>query len=136
MADWGHYIARDSYFSIAQGQFDGYSSVHVTGYNSDVDTASDETVWNAGGLYPWSVWNSTRLITVVSNSASGSVVDTPQSVVVNVNSSDVVSRLESLIAVMQTGNINTQTTAVNTGKINKLFERVSQDGDSIRTTAV
>lgn len=76
MADWGHYIARDSYFSIAQGQFDGYSSVHVTGYNSDVDTASDETVWNAGGLYPWSVWNTTRLITVVSNSASdtGSVV--------------------------------------------------------------
>lgn len=76
MADWGHYIARDSYFSIAQGQFDGYSVVNVTGYNPDVDIASDETVWSAGGLYPWSVWDTTRLITVVSTSASdtGSVV--------------------------------------------------------------
>jgi len=76
MADWGHYIARDSYFSIAQGQFDGYSVVNVTGYNPDVDATSDETVWTAGGLYPWSVWDTTRLITVVSTSASdtGSVV--------------------------------------------------------------
>lgn len=76
MADWGHYIIRDSYFSIAQGQFDGYSSVHVTGYNTDVDSAASETVWAAGGMYPWSVWDSTRVVTVVSTSASdtGSVV--------------------------------------------------------------
>lgn len=76
MPDWGQYILRDSYFSIAQGQIDGYSLVHVTGYNPDVDTASDETVWAAGGLYPWSVWDSSRLVTVVSASAldTGSVV--------------------------------------------------------------
>lgn len=76
MADWGHYIFRDSYFSIAQGQFDGYSVVHVTGHNTDVDSGAGETVWSAGGLYPWSVWNSVRVITVVSTSASdtGSVV--------------------------------------------------------------
>ena len=76
MPDWGQYILRDSYFSIAQGQIAGYSIVHVTGYNSDVDTASDETVWAAGGLYPWSVWDTARVVTVVSASASdtGSVV--------------------------------------------------------------
>jgi hypothetical protein len=76
MADWGHLTLRDSYFSIAQGQFDGYSVVNVTGYNADVDSAVDETVWAAGGLYPWSVWDSVRLITIVSASASdtGSVV--------------------------------------------------------------
>jgi len=76
MADWGHYILRDSYFSIAQGQFDGYSTVNVTGYNPDVDSGADETVWGAGGLYPWSVWDSARVITVVStsNSDQGSVV--------------------------------------------------------------
>jgi len=76
MADWGHYLLRDSYFSIAQGQIGGYSLVHVTGYNSDIDSGSDETVWAAGGLYPWSVWDSTRLITVVSASTldQGSVV--------------------------------------------------------------
>lgn len=76
MADWGHYLLRDSYFSIAQGQLDGYSVVHVTGYNSDVDLGSDETVWAAGGLYPWAVWDSLRLVTVVSTSTldQGSVV--------------------------------------------------------------
>lgn len=76
MSDWGHYLFRDSYFSIAQGQVDGYSLVHVTGYNPDVDATVDETVWSAGGLYPWSVWDATRVITVVSTSAldQGSVV--------------------------------------------------------------
>jgi hypothetical protein len=76
MADWGQYLLRDSYFSIAQGQVTGYSLVHVTGYNPDIDLATDETVWSAGGLYPWSLWNSARIVTVVSTSASdtGSVV--------------------------------------------------------------
>lgn len=76
MPDWGQYILRDSYFSIAQGQIDGYSLVHVTGYNSDVNMGVDETVWGAGGKYPWSVWSAARTVTVVSTSASdtGSVV--------------------------------------------------------------
>lgn len=78
MPDWGQYIHRDSYFSIAQGQISGYSLVHVTGYNSDVDAGADETVWGAGGLYPWSVWSAARVVTVVSASAldTGSVVVT------------------------------------------------------------
>ena len=76
MPDWGQYILRDSYFSIAQGQIEGYSLVHVTGYNSDVDTGTDETVWSAGGLYSWSVWDTTHAISVASTSTAdqGSVV--------------------------------------------------------------
>jgi hypothetical protein len=76
MSDWGQYLLRDSYFSIAQGQINGYSLVHVTGYNPDIDLATHETVWSAGGLYPWSLWNSARVVTVVSTSTSdtGSVV--------------------------------------------------------------
>ena len=76
MSDWGQYLLRDSYFSIAQGQINGYSLVHVTGYNPDIDLATDETVWSSGGLYPWSLWNSARVVTVVSTSTSdtGSVV--------------------------------------------------------------
>jgi hypothetical protein len=76
MSDWGHYLLRNNYFSIAQGQIGGYSLVHVTGYNTDVDISSDETVWSAGGLYPWSVWDTTRVISVVSTSTAdqGSVV--------------------------------------------------------------
>jgi hypothetical protein len=76
MADWGHYILRNNYFSIAQGQFDGYSVVQVSGYNPDIDTAAAETIWCGGGVYPWSVFDSVRVLTVVSTSASdtGSVV--------------------------------------------------------------
>ena len=76
MADWGQYLLRDSYFSIAQGQINGYSLVQVSGYNPDIDTAASETIWCSGGTYPWSVFDTARVLTVVSASASdtGSVV--------------------------------------------------------------
>lgn len=76
MADWGQYIFRDGYFAIAQGKVGGRSLVHITGYNPDVDIAASETVWSSGGLYPWSVWDTTRTLTVVSTSAldQGSVI--------------------------------------------------------------
>jgi hypothetical protein len=76
MSDWGHYIFKDSYFSIAQGEVGGHSLVHVTGYNPDVDIQTSETVWSTGGLYPWSVWDTPRTLTVVSTSAldQGSVI--------------------------------------------------------------
>ena len=76
MADWGHYLIRNNYFAISQGQFDGYSVVQVSGYNPDLDTGASETIWCAGGVYPWSVFDSVRVLTVVSTSAldTGSVV--------------------------------------------------------------
>jgi hypothetical protein len=76
MPDWGQYLLRDSYFSIAQGQVGGYSVVNVSGYNPDIDIADSETVWSAGGLYPWSVWDTARTLSVVSTSAAdqGSVI--------------------------------------------------------------
>ena len=76
MPDWGQYILRDSYFSIAQAQIDGYSLVHVTGYNPDVVSGADQAVSAAACLYPWSVWDPSRLVTVVTTSAlgTGSVV--------------------------------------------------------------
>jgi len=36
---------------VARGQIRGHSIVHIFGYNPDVDSASEETVWTAGGLY-------------------------------------------------------------------------------------
>jgi len=76
MADWNQYIFRDGYFAIAQGKVGGRSLVHITGYNPDVDSAESESVWSAGGLYPWSVWDTTRTLTVVSTSAldQGSII--------------------------------------------------------------
>ena len=36
---------------VARGQIRGHSLVHIFGYNPDVDSAAEETVWTAGGLY-------------------------------------------------------------------------------------
>jgi len=44
---------------VAKGDIAGTSSVHKFGYNYDIDKDSDpETVWTAGGLYPWGDLNS------------------------------------------------------------------------------
>ena len=37
---------------VARGQVRGHRIVHVFGYNSDIDSGAEETVWSAGGLYP------------------------------------------------------------------------------------
>jgi hypothetical protein len=37
---------------VARGQVRGHRIVHVFGYNSDIDSGTEETVWSAGGLYP------------------------------------------------------------------------------------
>ena len=37
---------------VARGQVRGHRIVHVFGYNPDIDSGAEETVWTAGGLYP------------------------------------------------------------------------------------
>jgi hypothetical protein len=36
---------------VARGQIRNHSLVHIFGYNPDIDSAAEETVWTAGGLY-------------------------------------------------------------------------------------
>jgi hypothetical protein len=52
---WEKQSFKDSPLSIAQGEVSGHSVVHKFGANFDIDNNSEpETVWTAGGLYPWS----------------------------------------------------------------------------------
>lgn len=76
MPSWGRQIFENNGLSIAKNEVPGYSAVHVIGYNPDVDSNESQTIWSTGGLYPWSVWDTPRVITAVSTSASdtGSVL--------------------------------------------------------------
>jgi hypothetical protein len=42
---------EEFYLQVARGQVRGHEIRHIFGYNPDVDSASEETVWTAGGLY-------------------------------------------------------------------------------------
>ena len=61
----------DLRFDIGRGAFSNVSAVHKFGYNPDVDSGSDpETVWSAGGLYPWSSLSTTQTLYCLSTSAA------------------------------------------------------------------
>jgi len=48
---------------VARGQIPGHSVVHKFGANFDIDNNSEpETVWTAGGLYPWSALNTEQTL--------------------------------------------------------------------------
>ena len=53
---------------VARGQIRGHSIVHIFGYNPDVDSATEETIWTAGGLYQH--LDAPAIMTVSSSSAS------------------------------------------------------------------
>jgi len=56
---------------VAAGHYDGLSYIHKFGANFDIDNNSEpETVWSAGGLYPWSSLATAQTLYCLSDSAS------------------------------------------------------------------
>ena len=72
MTTWGKLTFENNYFAIAKGEVSDNTVVFISGKNNQVDAGTvPETVWNVGGLYPWSAWNGTaKTLYVVSMSAS------------------------------------------------------------------
>jgi hypothetical protein len=60
--------AEDLALQVSRGQIEGHEIRHVFGYNPDVDSAAEETVWTYGGLY--SHLASPTIMTVSSSSAN------------------------------------------------------------------
>lgn len=55
---------------VAANMFDGISIVHKNGYNPDIDNSSvPQSIWNAGGIYPWDVFNGSTTLSIVSTNA-------------------------------------------------------------------
>jgi hypothetical protein len=66
MTKWNK--TEEFYLQVARGQIRNHHIVHIFGYNPDVDSNTEETVWTAGGLY--SHVASPVIMTVSSSSAS------------------------------------------------------------------
>ena len=64
----------NAYLGLGAGIYDGLNSIHVMGYNPDVDNGTEpETIWNGGGLYPWSAFATAGTLDISSDSLSESV---------------------------------------------------------------
>jgi len=63
-------------FKVANGQIDGlgHQVRHVFGYNADVDSATEETVWTYGGIYTHLA--SPTLLTISSSSSNDTAAGT------------------------------------------------------------
>jgi len=54
MPTWSKLLYQHDTLAIAQGDVKYYSSVHKFGANFDIDIGTaPESIWTAGGLYPW-----------------------------------------------------------------------------------
>lgn len=59
---------------LASGRIKNASHIHKFGANFDIDTNSDpESVWTAGGLYPWDAFNTAGVLVVTSDDTDDDV---------------------------------------------------------------
>ena len=67
MSTWSKLSYQHDYLAIAQGDVNYYSSVQKFGANFDVSSNSDpESVWSAGGLYPWASLDAAETLYIIS----------------------------------------------------------------------
>jgi hypothetical protein len=59
---------EEFYLQVARGQIRNHHIVHIFGYNPDLDTGAEETIWTAGGLYAH--LDTSAIMTVSSTSAN------------------------------------------------------------------
>lgn len=55
--------------NIALGNVPGMTQVFKHGFNSSFANATEESFWDGSVIYPWSAWNSTGTLSVVSSGA-------------------------------------------------------------------
>jgi hypothetical protein len=71
MTTWTRQLYEHDPLAIAKGGSNGYSFIHKFGANFDIDNNSEpETVWTAGGLYPWSALNTAQVLYLLSDDAA------------------------------------------------------------------
>jgi len=69
------YIRRNTaepfYLSVSKGLVAGHESLHKFGVNFQVNSTTDpESIWTAGGLYPWSSLSTEQTLYIISTSSS------------------------------------------------------------------
>ena len=93
---------EDFGLQVARGQVEQHTVRHIFGFNPDIDSAAEETVWTPGGLYTSS--DTAITMTVSSSSASdtsaGTGARSVQIVGINGDGSEV-SEIVTLMAKLQ-----------------------------------
>ena len=70
MPTWSKLLYQHDPLAIAQGDVNYYSSVQKFGANFEISTNSDpESVWTAGGLYPWAALDAAETLHLISTDA-------------------------------------------------------------------
>lgn len=110
----------DFLLDVSRGAVPGHSIVFLSGRNRTVPITSPVTVWETGGLYPWSAWNAgAGTLTVVSNNASDTAITVllsgldsnyaPLTEVVTVNGTTTVTTTNSFLRLNSAVNIGNKT---------------------------
>ncbi len=108
-------------FDVARGAIPNAFTVHKFGANFDIDTGSTpETIWTAGGLYPWSAFDDAETLYCLSTSASDTTT-------LHVEGLDANYELQSETVTL------TGTTAVTTANTYKRVFRLAYDADNAGT---
>jgi len=85
---------------VARGQIPGHSIVHKFGANFDLDNGSvPETIWSAGGLYPWSALSTAQTLYLISTDAADTSTVDVQGLDANYNSQTETVQLNGTTAV-------------------------------------
>lgn len=117
----GRPVIRTNNFllDVSAGRIPGYSNVFIGGRNRQVPNNTEQTLWNYGGLYPWTAWDGgAGPLTLVSNSAldTGIVIlldgldinYLPQTEVIVVNDGASVTSTKSFIRLNSATNIGSK----------------------------
>jgi len=148
----GNVISGNYYMDIAKGKISGHSVAFVTGRVENFATPS--TIWNVGGMYPWSAWTGgTQVLYMNSTSASDTLsvllngLDAnynPISKIVQLNGTTFVnsgttqfSRLNSAYIIdsgaMNVGQINIRTASSTGSIVGRINPSIGQTSMSIYT---
>lgn len=104
---------------VSRGAVPGHSIVFMSGRNRTVPITSPVSIWETGGLYPWSAWNAgAGTLTVVSNNAADTAVTVllsgldsnyaPLTEVVTVNGTTTVTTTNSFLRLNSAVNIGSK----------------------------
>lgn len=117
----GQPILRTNNFllDVARGAVPGHSIVFISGRNRTTAITAPATVWECGGLYPWSVWNAgAGVITLSSDNAADTAITVllngldanynPLTEVVTVNGTTTVTTTNSFIRLNSAVNIGSK----------------------------
>lgn len=104
---------------VSAGRVPGHSIVFISGRNRLVPLNTEITVWEQGGMYPWSVWNTgAGTLTIVSDNAADTAITillngldanyNLQTEVVTVNGTTTVTSTKSFIRLNSAVNIGSK----------------------------